>query len=350
MEVKDTPRDRKLDAKELLLEDFRYLADSFWKNEQMGETRVNWFITIVTSVVGGLVAFVGAKEGHHDDSLRLIVGASLFAVVVLGILTMFRMVTRNKATDAYKRAMDSIRQSFKDNFDDDGMLAGYHPFGVKGRRQWGGLAHIVAGINSLVFTGCIGALIYLGPDAPQGQGLRYVCGWSITGFILAVAAQFTYINFNDSCHKKWNEVTHAGGIVYRVREGKVQYLLVGPKNGSASEWLFPKGHIQKGEEHGQAARREVREETGVLARQICLVGNSEFTTDRESIVAKYYLMECLVETEKRESRRVDWFRFDEALALLTHAENKYLLQEAEQKRRDMCSDWEHIVRAKSKIG
>jgi hypothetical protein len=29
----------KAEAKELLLEDYRYLADSFWKNEQTGETR-----------------------------------------------------------------------------------------------------------------------------------------------------------------------------------------------------------------------------------------------------------------------------------------------------------------------
>jgi hypothetical protein len=36
------------DAKELLLEDYRYLAESFWKNEQTGETRVNWFVGVVT--------------------------------------------------------------------------------------------------------------------------------------------------------------------------------------------------------------------------------------------------------------------------------------------------------------
>ena len=349
MESKNTPRERKMDAKELLLEDFRYLADSFWKNEQTGETRVNWFITIVTAVVGGLVSLAGAKERPPDASLRLIVGASLFALLVLGILTMFRMLTRNQATDDYKRGMDSIRQVFKDSFDDDGVLVGYRPFGVKGRRQWGGLAHIVAGINSLLFTGCIGVLVYLRPNAPQVQGLGFVSGWSIAGFMLTVVVQFN-ISFNNSRHKKRNEVTHAGGIVHRMRDGTVQYLLVGPKNGPAGEWLFPKGHIQKGEEHGEAARREVREETGVLARQVCLVGNNEFKTDQESVVAKYYLMECLVETQKRESRRVDWFRYDEALGLLTHTENKYLLQEAERKRRDMCSNWEHIVGAKSKIG
>jgi hypothetical protein len=32
-------------AKELLLAEYKYLGESFWKNEETGETRVKFFIT-----------------------------------------------------------------------------------------------------------------------------------------------------------------------------------------------------------------------------------------------------------------------------------------------------------------
>ena len=41
-------------AKELLLADFKYFADSFWKSEEVGEKRVTVFITLVTAVLAAL--------------------------------------------------------------------------------------------------------------------------------------------------------------------------------------------------------------------------------------------------------------------------------------------------------
>jgi hypothetical protein len=46
------------EAKELLLQDYRYLSESFWKNRQTGETYVNLFVGFVTLVVGLCAVFV----------------------------------------------------------------------------------------------------------------------------------------------------------------------------------------------------------------------------------------------------------------------------------------------------
>ena len=54
----------------------------------------------------------------------------------------------------------------------------------------------------------------------------------------------------------------AGAVLYTVIGGERRYVLVREKNGS---YGLPKGHVEPGETRAQTARREVREETGVLA-------------------------------------------------------------------------------------
>jgi 8-oxo-dGTP pyrophosphatase MutT (NUDIX family) len=101
------------------------------------------------------------------------------------------------------------------------------------------------------------------------------------------------------------------------------------------EWAFPKGHIEKGEGPGDAARREVREETGI---EIALDDGLGFT--------RY---EFKSNNGTRNRKQVDWFlahrvggeiahepifaeaRFvglDEALRLLTHDADQGILEKA----------------------
>ena len=59
----------------------------------------------------------------------------------------------------------------------------------------------------------------------------------------------------------------AGGLVYRRREGAWIVVLAGrrPADGGAIVWGLPKGHVEPGEQMTDAALREVREETGLVA-------------------------------------------------------------------------------------
>lgn len=97
-------------AKELLIEDYRYLADSFWKNEQTGETRVNLFIGFVTLVSRAWLVWQHRIRDQKGEHLQLIIFASLFSLLVLGLITLLRMLVRNENTDRYKQGLDTIRQ------------------------------------------------------------------------------------------------------------------------------------------------------------------------------------------------------------------------------------------------
>ena len=56
------------------------------------------------------------------------------------------------------------------------------------------------------------------------------------------------------------KVHAAGGVVWKVDDGTILIVLVHrPKY---DDWTLPKGKLEDGESHEQAARREVEEETG----------------------------------------------------------------------------------------
>jgi len=62
----------------------------------------------------------------------------------------------------------------------------------------------------------------------------------------------------------------AGGVV--VKDGKI--VVIKRKNGV---WLMPKGHVDPGETLEEAAVREVREETGLVAVIGQKLGETEYT-------------------------------------------------------------------------
>src|SRR5215472_9342005 len=121
--------------------------------------------------------------------------------------------------------------------------------------------------------------------------------------------------------------THAGGVVYKIENGTAHYLLVRPKNGQ-DEWVLPKGHIQDGEDEGDTALREVREETGVIARLICPLETVEFKTESEIVRVIFFLLEFASQADPTEIRETRWFRARDALERLTHPQSKQVLQKA----------------------
>ncbi|MCD7775034.1 MAG: NUDIX domain-containing protein [Clostridiales bacterium] len=55
-----------------------------------------------------------------------------------------------------------------------------------------------------------------------------------------------------------------GAVVYRIINGTRRFLLI--KNKRSNHWGFPKGHIERGEDEFDTAKREVLEETGIHIR------------------------------------------------------------------------------------
>ena len=121
------------------------------------------------------------------------------------------------------------------------------------------------------------------------------------------------------------EVEGAGGVVFRA-DGKI--LLLRHLEGT---WVFPKGHIDPGEDALGAAVREVEEEAGVRAH--CPDPALTETTRYENVrgvarVITWFLL--LSEAERPVLREVlfpegDFFVPEEAQQRLSFAEDKRLL-------------------------
>lgn len=127
-------------------------------------------------------------------------------------------------------------------------------------------------------------------------------------------------------------LTHAGGIVFRGVGDEVEFLIVQARN-TPDQWVFPKGHIEPGETATEAALREVREEAGVAAEIVGEAGNLEFRLENESVCTQYFLMRYVAETEPVEQRSKRWSGYKAAMELLTFADSRALLSQAEGIRR-----------------
>ena len=108
----------------------------------------------------------------------------------------------------------------------------------------------------------------------------------------------------------------AGGLV--VRDGKV-LLVHRPKY---DDWSFPKGKLDDGETHEEAALREVEEETGLRCELGELVGSTRYGLKE----VRYFSMTCAGEPRAQdEVDEVRWVPLDEAAALLTYERDADLL-------------------------
>jgi ADP-ribose pyrophosphatase YjhB (NUDIX family) len=342
---------------QFLLADYQYRSQALWKSEEAGETRVRLFIAFAAAVGGGLGVLIKDAGVRGAPPLRLVVLSSLFTLLVLGAVTLMRMITRNEHTDKCKRGLDVIRQVFKDRFDDEAVLVNYYPVELpdieasqigssdQKRHPWwraeakivqprkfGGLAHTTAVVNSLI-AGAMTITLYPGTVLDPATVLR-ATGSAFAVMVVIFWAQLAYITHREFKTRKKLHIgdpTHAGGVVFRKESGNIEYLLVASTN-DPQELVLPKGHIEQGEGHAEAALREVREETGAVARLIGLVASDvQYKTSTETVNAKFYLMEFLYQQQAKE-RHSYWSAFDSASASLKHPESRYALLCAEKRR------------------
>ncbi|MBI3914225.1 MAG: hypothetical protein HY327_08590 [Chloroflexi bacterium] len=168
---------------EFLLTEYKIFSDSFWRNEETGEKRVEFFITLATAVIGALVALATSQSNLPPEATYAVIVFALVGLLGFGIVTLRRVIKRNSATDEYIRAMDNVRAHFRK---DDERLLDYQPFAKRGVRKTGtgGLADVVALMNSLVVAalGVMGGLLIK-------QTLLVVGAISLVGFVVAWRAQ-----------------------------------------------------------------------------------------------------------------------------------------------------------------
>jgi 8-oxo-dGTP diphosphatase len=130
----------------------------------------------------------------------------------------------------------------------------------------------------------------------------------------------------------------AGGVVYR-RVGDT-YEIVAVHRNRHTDWSLPKGHIEKGETHEQAALREVKEETGLDARIVDALGEVVYFYRRPKGLTRKVVYHFLMEhtggafgSPNWEVDEARWIDIDQAHTLLTYKNDLGIVQKAKERLR-----------------
>ena len=123
----------------------------------------------------------------------------------------------------------------------------------------------------------------------------------------------------------------AGGVV--VRGDQVVVIVPTRRAADGSRVLaLPKGHVDPGETPIEAAEREVREETGMLAEPVCELGESRYWYRRDGrTIGKtvaFFLFNHLSgdsADHDDEVEEVRWIGLDEAQQTLSHTAEREMV-------------------------
>ena len=130
------------------------------------------------------------------------------------------------------------------------------------------------------------------------------------------------------------------GVIPLVRTEKGWQILVINQYGSRNDayWGFPKGHRERGEKDTDAAKRELKEETGLSARldtKRTFVQRYIFTHKDTTIRKKVtyyigYVTDKKLTLQAKELKDAKWCSFRSARELLTHEVSRELLDEVRE--------------------
>jgi 8-oxo-dGTP pyrophosphatase MutT (NUDIX family) len=121
------------------------------------------------------------------------------------------------------------------------------------------------------------------------------------------------------------QLTHAGGVVFRPQDDGNLFLVVSSSDGR--NWVLPKGHIEPGETSAAAALREVAEEAGVIGQILKPLSVQSFLKANKQVAAQYFLIREVGSTHTQENRTIRWENEVTSLTLLTFPEAKTALLE-----------------------
>jgi bis(5'-nucleosidyl)-tetraphosphatase len=130
----------------------------------------------------------------------------------------------------------------------------------------------------------------------------------------------------------------AGAIIFRKEEGKICYLLLRYPSKKKEYWGFAKGGIEAGEKLEETARREIKEETGLI--NIEFINGFKvwekyfFKRDKQNIfkIVTFLLAETKTKDVKIsfEHLAYQWLPYEEAFKMLAYKNTKEFLKKANE--------------------
>ncbi len=151
---------------EMLTSEYEHIAESLLRNEEDGEKRVTFFMTL-TGAAGTALAFLLGKDPDiRPDEVNPLVACTLLIILAIGYFTFARVVNRNITTDRYKRALRRIRRYFLNGPEDPkALFLAFDPFKREGRPRasWasagrGGWLETIVFVDALV-AGALSAML-----------------------------------------------------------------------------------------------------------------------------------------------------------------------------------------------
>ena len=126
----------------------------------------------------------------------------------------------------------------------------------------------------------------------------------------------------------------AGGVVIKKERKEVKVLLI---KDSYGHWIWPKGHIEKGESAEEAAIREISEETGLKTLEIVKkLGKQEYYFTLKGKKIFKTVMVFLLKANAREKLKIQaeeiedarWFSAEKALKTIEYKGSRAHLKKA----------------------
>jgi hypothetical protein len=174
------------DPKDLLLADLAHFGESLWRNEEIGEKRLTFFLTLVAAVSAGLTALpaLGITAGTVPAA-----SIALLALLLLGLVTYLRMLKRDRVTDQFKATLAHIRAMYISlcGPEDARALAAYHlPAPEPGwKMPSGGFAQTIATINGLLLA----ALLMVDREGPWWPAAASGLALTVVLWVVAVRSR-----------------------------------------------------------------------------------------------------------------------------------------------------------------
>jgi heme exporter protein D len=168
---------------DFLIADFQHWSESYWREEEVGERRVNFLVTLSTAVIAGLVAL---HEVHgFGAGFFWVAAGALLSLLTLGIVTLMRVLRRNEKVDGYIHAIRTYRRHFVSEPLLKKVLEEVPP---PRTLATGGLALMVSCMNGLVLA-ALGALVgtRFGGQPPGKVWLAF--GLALVAFVLGLTIQ-----------------------------------------------------------------------------------------------------------------------------------------------------------------